>query len=136
MSCQPRPHPHASGTAATRASRGTTTNRPIRKRSTALLGSGSMSGTGTRRVTRGGLAVVVSGVAVIVAPRLAWGAAGGDGYAYVSVTYVTVSFARELTRNSPGFRPLNLNAPSRCLTIRDSGTHPDSRDTQWPGMYS
>src|SRR5215469_5156170 len=44
MSCQPTPHPQASGTAARTASSGTATNTPIRMRELMLSRSGSRSG--------------------------------------------------------------------------------------------
>src|SRR5260370_20011690 len=46
--CQPRPQPHNSGIAATRATSGTVTNRPTMKRWNAELGSSSKSGRGVR----------------------------------------------------------------------------------------
>src|SRR5580700_9933165 len=47
-SCQPRPQPHSSGIAATRATSGTATNRPTMKRWSPELGSSSKSGRGVR----------------------------------------------------------------------------------------
>src|SRR5215469_11153109 len=44
MSCQPTPHPQASGTAASTASSGTATNTPTRTREPMLSDSGSRSG--------------------------------------------------------------------------------------------
>src|ERR1700722_16049575 len=43
MSCQPRPHPQASGTAASSARNGTPTKTAIRIRAPVALGSGSKS---------------------------------------------------------------------------------------------
>src|SRR6516225_8248057 len=47
-SCQPRPQPHSSGIAAIRATSGTATNTPTRKRWADEVGSSSMSGLGVR----------------------------------------------------------------------------------------
>src|SRR5260370_39883544 len=46
--CQPRPQPHNSGIAATRATSGTVTNTPTMKRWNAELGSSSKPGRGVR----------------------------------------------------------------------------------------
>src|SRR6516165_6800827 len=64
-SCQPSPHPQASGTAAASASSGITTNSPTRNWLPAELGSGSTSGSGALRGL-GGPATRVSGTAVMV----------------------------------------------------------------------
>src|SRR5579871_4197988 len=47
-SCQPRPQPHSSGIAATRAASGTATNSPTRNRWNVEFGSSSRSGRGVR----------------------------------------------------------------------------------------
>src|SRR5215813_1061901 len=121
-SCQPSPQPQASGTAAATASSGTPTNTPTRSRSVAELCSGSTSGSGVRCApgpVLGGPATRVSGTAVMVGPRSArapragkrssagclvagvsrlWLPSSRTGYAYVTVTYETVSWARGLLR--------------------------------------
>src|SRR6266542_2058420 len=56
-SCQPSPEPHASGTAASTARKGTPTNRPTSTRSVVLAPSGSISG---GAVPRGGVGLGVA----------------------------------------------------------------------------
>src|SRR5215472_1384232 len=96
MSCQPRPQPQANGIAAARASIGTPTNRPTRKRWTIVLCSSSMSG-------RAGIVLVplvplvpfvprASGVGDIVLLEV-WRRAEAL-YAYVTVAYDTVGCTR------------------------------------------
>src|ERR1051326_8989069 len=100
MSCQPSPQPQASGTAAATASSGTTTNSATRKRSRKEPGSASTSGSGARGeaaggpggpVTRASGGAVMGFLALLGAPR------AGD-YAYVTVTYEDVGYAREERR--------------------------------------
>src|SRR5690348_10364619 len=101
MSCQPRPQPQASGMAAATASSGTTTNKPTRKRSRKELGSGSISGSGAdgEPARAPGVPVtMVPGDAVMI-PRSARGLGAGatlraGNYAYVTVTYENVGYAR------------------------------------------
>src|SRR6266496_2722451 len=57
-SCQPSPEPHASGTAASTARKGTPTNRPTSTRSVVLAPSGSISG---GAVPRGGVGLGCGG---------------------------------------------------------------------------
>src|ERR1700748_890619 len=56
-SCQPRPQPQASGMAAIRASRGTTTKIPTSARWATVAGSSARSGRGADRVTPGSTGV-------------------------------------------------------------------------------
>ena len=64
-SCQPRPQPHSSGMAATRATIGTATNRPTRNRWNVELGSSSKSGLAARGSV---VTLTVSVEVVIVLP--------------------------------------------------------------------
>src|SRR5215471_3078805 len=102
MSCQPSPQPHASGMAASTASSGTATNSPTRNRSRGLDGSGSTSGRGARARAASAWPGVArpdgrASVVVIVGPRLRRGY-GCGGYAYVTVTYESVSYIRACPR--------------------------------------
>src|SRR5258708_4489455 len=107
MSCQPRPHPQASGTAAATARRGMVTKTPTRNWSRRPVGSGSISGIGTRLVTGGSWVVavpggkVVSGGAVIVNLALLSAGAGEHG------------LCGWVTRRAPRETVADLRAPQR-----------------------
>src|SRR3569833_631692 len=86
MSAQPRPQPHANGTAATTASSGTTMKTARSPFSKFPLGLGSISGLACGLVEVDGDAV---GAAVMRDPP-----GGRETYAYATVTYGGVGYAR------------------------------------------
>src|ERR1022692_4280581 len=143
-SCQPRPQPQATGTAATSARNGTATKRATRTRSKVLLGSGLMSGR-ARAGPRAGGASTVSGVAVrsvvavIGVPRSLGGSADGwrapshtpgfrgrCKYAYVTVGYDTVGCARAGTYFLPDCREDHTcrKSPAQVRTLRPEAGRP------------
>src|SRR2546430_9285248 len=126
MSCQPRPHPQASGMAASTASRGTATKTPTRKRSRRPSGSGSRSGRCDRaRVTSagfgvGGAAGTVAVVVVIAGPRSASGATGG----WIRLRHRNLRYRRlrkDLTQTSPRSGVENVG---RTLSVSPSEKMP------------
>src|SRR6185437_3379611 len=105
MSCQPRPQPHASGTAAISARNGTATNTATRTRSNTLVRSGMISGLAAVRGTGPSpVRAVVDSVVVVMRSSLAGRLChmgrlpastrvrNQHGYAYVYVAYATVGF--------------------------------------------
>src|ERR1700691_689151 len=66
MSCQPRPQPQASGTAAISASRGTATNTATSTRSKTLVRSGMISGLAAARGASSSSARVAVAFVVVV----------------------------------------------------------------------
>src|ERR1022692_71578 len=152
-SCQPRPQPQATGTAATSARNGTATKRATRTRSKVLLGSGLMSGR-ARAGPRAGGASTVSGVAVrsvvavIGVPRSLGGSADGwrapshtpgfrgrCKYAYVTVGYDTVGCARAEPRfclNVGKITPAG-NLPRR--SVRPARVPADRRNSRQAGQH-
>src|SRR5215469_13525403 len=113
MSCQPRPHPQASGMAASSASIGTATKAPIRIRSPVPLRSGSTSGRvwlGAGGASAAAPGLPMSAEVAMAVPRLAsavaarWSALltyrvwGQCRYAYVTVGYGAVGYASTMEK--------------------------------------
>src|ERR1700750_2026558 len=132
MSCQPRPQPHANGTAKSSASSGTATKMPTRVRWPAPPGA-SRSGLACRGVfgavrISGGAAISSSSFLLLDGPGVRGVSDRACGrqllYAYVTVTYGDVIFAGPRRRFHQAVAILTPGGHRLGLTIRDDAPTP------------